>query len=50
MGVTTMAEFALPIIFGLIAGFYSSVFLSSSIWVYHRKLGTKITALMKKDK
>lgn len=42
MGVTTMAEFALPIIFGLVAGFYSSVFLSSSIWVYLRKLGALI--------
>jgi preprotein translocase SecF subunit len=44
MGVTTMAEFALPIVFGLLAGFYSSVFLSSSIWVYLRKLGNKITS------
>ena len=50
IGVTTMAEFALPIIFGLVGGFYSSVFLSSSIWVYLRRLGKKITALTKKDK
>lgn len=42
MGVTTMEEFALPIIFGLIAGTYSSVFLASSFWVYYRKLGAKI--------
>ena len=47
MGVTTMAEFALPIVFGLIAGFYSSVFLSSSIWVYLRKLGNKIKSIKK---
>ncbi len=42
MGVTTMEEFALPIIFGLIAGTYSSVFLASSLWVVYRKLGSKI--------
>ncbi len=42
MGVSTMSEFALPIIFGLIAGTYSSVFLSAPIWVYLRKLGAKI--------
>ena len=47
MGVTTMAEFALPIVFGLVAGFYSSVFLSSSIWVYLRKLGNKIKSIKK---
>ena len=42
MGITTMAEFALPIIFGLIAGTYSSIFLASPLWVYLRKLGAKI--------
>ena len=42
MGVTSMQEFALPIIFGLIAGTYSSVFLSASIWVYLRKIAAKI--------
>lgn len=41
-GVTTMAEFALPIIFGLLAGTYSSVFLATPIWMYLRKLGAKI--------
>lgn len=41
-GVSTMAEFALPIIFGLIAGTYSSVLLAPSIWVYLKKLGAKI--------
>lgn len=49
MGVTSMAEFALPIIFGLVAGFYSSVFLSSSIWVYLRKIGNAIKSKMKKN-
>jgi len=47
MNVTSMSEFALPIIFGLVAGFYSSVFLSSSIWVYLRKLGKKIASSKK---
>ncbi len=42
MGVTTMEEFALPIVFGLIAGTYSSVLLAPSLWVYFRKLGAKI--------
>ena len=41
-GVSTMGEFALPIVFGLIAGTYSSVFLSAPIWVYIRRLGAKI--------
>ncbi len=42
MGIATMQEFVLPIIFGLIGGTYSSIFLSSSVWVYLRKLGAKI--------
>ncbi len=42
LGISTMSEFALPIIFGLIAGAYSSVFLSAPIWVYFRRLGRKI--------
>lgn len=37
-GNSTIREFALPIIFGLIAGAYSSVLLSAPIWVYLRKL------------
>lgn len=37
-GNSTIREFALPIIFGLIAGTYSSVLLSASVWVYLRKL------------
>ncbi len=47
MGVSTMGQFALPIIFGLIAGTYSSVFLAPSLWVYIRKLGFKIKKLKK---
>ena len=42
MGVGTMEEFALPILFGLLAGAYSSVLLSAPIWVMLRKLAAKI--------
>ena len=42
LGISTMSEFALPIIFGLVAGAYSSVFLSAPMWVYIRRLGKKI--------
>ena len=34
----SIKEFAYPIIFGLIAGAYSSILLSAPIWVYLRKL------------
>ncbi len=37
-GTNSIKEFAYPIIFGLIAGAYSSVFLAAPIWVYLRKL------------
>ncbi len=37
-GNSSIREFALPIIFGLIAGGFSSVFLSAPLWVYLRKL------------
>ena len=47
LGVSTMSEFALPIIFGLIAGTFSSVFLSAPIWVYLRKIAKKIKAKKK---
>lgn len=42
MGVTSMNEFAFPIIFGLLAGAYSSVLLSAPMWVMLRKIGGKI--------
>ena len=50
MGVSTMAEFALPIIFGLLAGTYSSVFLATPLWVYIRKLGAKMKQIKKVKK
>ncbi len=31
-GVSTLTDFALPIMFGIVAGFYSSTFLAPSIW------------------
>ena len=37
-GTQSIREFALPIIFGLLAGAYSSVLLSAPSWVYLRKL------------
>lgn len=40
--VSAIQEFIIPIIFGLIAGTYSSVFLASGFWVMFRKLGKKI--------
>ena len=41
MGVVSMEEFALPIIFGLLAGTFSSVLLAPSIWVLLKKVGAK---------
>lgn len=42
MGVTSIQTFGLPIIFGLIAGFYSSVFIAGPLWGELKDLGTKI--------
>ena len=38
LGSNTIREFAYPIIFGLVAGAYSSVLLSASFWVGLRKI------------
>lgn len=48
--MSTIQEFILPIIFGLICGTYSSLFLSPAIWVGLRKLGAKIKAKNKERK
>ena len=40
--VSTIQEFILPIIFGLLAGTVSALCLAPSIWVLFRKLGAKI--------
>lgn len=50
MGVPSMNEFALPIIFGLVAGAYSSVLLSAPTWVLLRKIGNKMKKGGKKQK
>ncbi|MCL2675554.1 MAG: hypothetical protein FWE84_03070 [Firmicutes bacterium] len=41
-GVTGMAGFALPVVFGLISGAFSSIFIAPSLWVVlkRNKLGT----------
>lgn len=38
VGVDSIKEFALPITVGVVAGFYSSVFLSGNIWAEFKKL------------
>ncbi len=40
--VSAIQEFIIPIIFGLIAGTYSSVFLASGFWTIFRKIGKNI--------
>lgn len=41
MGVTSIKNFALPLIVGIIAGVYSSVCLSGNVWVALKKIGSK---------
>ncbi len=38
LGVSTIREFALPIIFGVVVGTYSSVFISGNIWYTFTKM------------
>ena len=40
--VTTIQEFILPIIFGLVAGAISSTIVAPALWIQFRKLGKKI--------
>lgn len=43
LGVTALRDFTLPLMVGILAGGYSSVFLSSSLWaLYRRKLRKKV--------
>lgn len=42
LGVASIRTFALPIIFGLIGGFYSSVFLAGPLWGIFKGWGEKI--------
>lgn len=41
LGASTVREFALPVIFGLIAGFYSSVFISPALYALMKNAGDK---------
>ena len=50
MGVASIQTFGLPIIFGLIAGFYSSVFIASPLWGELKTLGEKIKLNAKNKK
>ncbi|MDY3619206.1 protein translocase subunit SecF [Agathobaculum sp.] len=37
LGVSSLKEFTLPLIIGILAGAYSSIFLSASLWAFFRK-------------
>ena len=50
MGVVSITTFGLPIIFGLIAGFYSSVFIAAPLWGDLRNFGDKLKTIRKKHK
>ncbi len=38
MGVDSIKNFTIPIVVGVVAGFYSSVFLSGNFWLFFKKL------------
>lgn len=42
LGVQSIREFAFPLIVGIVAGLYSSVCLSGSLWTVFKKKGTKV--------
>ncbi len=42
IGVASIRTFGLPIIFGLIAGFYSSVFIAAPLWSDFKSIGAKL--------
>ncbi len=42
LGVASIKEFSLPLIVGIIAGLYSSVFLSGSLWTVFKKKNSRI--------
>ncbi len=44
LSVSTIREFILPIIFGLLAGAFSSICLAPAFWVMFRKVGKNIKA------
>ena len=50
IGVASIQTFGLPIIFGLIAGFYSSVFIAAPLWGDLKKQGEAIKLRIKNKK
>lgn len=50
IGVASIRTFGLPIIFGLVAGFYSSVFIAAPLWGDFKSLGDKIKIKLKNRK
>ncbi len=50
MGVSSIQTFGLPIIFGLIAGFYSSVTLAAPLWADFKAIGDKVKLKIKNRK
>ena len=52
IGVSSIREFLFPIIIGLFAGTYSSIFLSGTIWsfIYNRSKDKRLQKRLKEDK
>ena len=50
MGVASIQTFGLPIIFGLIAGFYSSIFIAAPLWADFKNIGTQIKTSIQNKK
>ena len=48
VGVTSIREFALPIIVGIVVGTYSSLFVAGSFWARWKSMGEKKPAAAKK--
>lgn len=48
LGVTSIREFALPIVVGIVVGTYSSLFVAGSFWAWWKSLGQKKPAAAKK--
>lgn len=49
MGVSSIREFALPLMVGMVSGTYSSIFIAASLW-YVMKLHLGKDKLVKKNK
>ena len=37
LGVSSLRDFTLPLLVGIVSGAYSSIFLASSLWTFFRK-------------